>query len=319
MKIGITVNVGLNNVTSTLYSADPLEGCENDARAMFELAKARGFDMNLSKPPLLGAAATHANVTQRVVDAANVLKPGDLFFFSFAGHGRFKVLNTAEPGDVEDEKDKRDESIVLTDHYMTDNYWRKELWPKFKPGVRVIAIADCCHAETAVFSMQWDRALRAFAGAGIPGNVVPGAPAPFRAPGSWEPAPSRGQAGSPGFQLPRFRMMRIEQSGEELEKHKAFYDQQNAAPNQEIHATRLFLSACKDGETARDGAVNGAFTAALLRVWANGNFVGNYNELMEQVGAELVGTNQTPMLTQLGAPDVSLEKPFTIDEGQGGE
>lgn len=315
MKIGITVNVGLNSVTSTVYSADPLLGCEKDANAMFEIAKARGFDMNLSKPPLLGGEATHANVTSRVTEAAEILKPGDLFFFSFAGHGTFKFLNTAV-----EEPDKRDESIVLADHFMTDNYWRKELWPKFKPGVRVIAIADCCHAETALFAEQIERATRPeLAIAGAPGNVIAGARAPFRAAGSSGPVQPRVGAGKPGFQRPRFRMITQAQGKRELEEYKAFYDAQAAAPTHEIQASRLFLSACRDGQTAADGADNGAFTAALLKIWNNGNFEGNYNELMEKVGAEFTGTNQTPMLSRIGDPDVSSEKPFTIDDGAGGE
>ncbi|HEX2268498.1 MAG TPA: caspase family protein [Pyrinomonadaceae bacterium] len=303
MKIGITVNVGLNSVTSTVYSANPLKGCEKDARAMFEIAKARGFDMNLSKPPLLGAEATHENVTKRVTEAAAVLKPGDLFFFSFAGHGTFKFLNSAE-----EEPDKRDESIVLTDHFMTDNYWRKELWPKFKPGVRAIAIADCCHAETILFAQQIERATRPdVASVGIPGNLVAGATWPFRAAGN----PSV-QSITPGLQPPAFRMITEAQGRKELEIFKAFYDKQDAAPAGEIGVSRLFLSACKDGQTAADGEDNGVFTAALLKVWDNGNFEGNYKDLMAKVGAQFAGTNQTPMFKQIGEPDVSSEKPFTI-------
>lgn len=307
MKIGITVNVGINQVSSTVYSADPLLGCEKDAIAMFNIAKARGFDMNLSKPPLLGAEATHANVTNRVLEAAAVLKDGDLFFFSFAGHGTFRFLPTAG-----EEPDKRDESIVLTDHFMTDNYWRKKLWPKFAKGVRVIAIADCCHSESALLAMEHNRARYAeLASAGIAGNVVPGASAAFRASGKREPVQpkvlSERQEGSP-----RFRMITLEQGAKELEVFKKFYAVQNAAPNEEIKASRLFLSACMDNQTAKDGADNGAFTAALLKVWNNGEFEGNYKDLMTKVRAKFAGTNQTPMLKQIGAPDVSSEKPFTI-------
>ena len=307
MKIGITVNVGLNSVSSTVYSADPLLGCEKDAIAMFNIAKDRGFDMNLSKPPLLGLEATHANVTARVLEAAAVLKDGDLFFFSFAGHGTFKFLNTAV-----EEPDKRDESIVLTDHFMTDNYWRKKLWPKFAKGVRVIAIADCCHSESALHTMGGNPAMEPeLASAGIGGNAVPGASGSFRPSGDWKAVQpkvlSERQEGPP-----RFRMITREQGGRELEVFNAFYAAQNAAPNQEIKASRLFLSACMDSQTAKDGADNGAFTAELLKVWNNGEFEGTYNDLIAKVGVKFAGTNQTPILKQFGAPDVSAEKPFTI-------
>ncbi len=317
MTIGITVNVGLNSVTSTVFSANPLQGCEKDAIAMFEIAKDRGFDMNLSKPPLLGAGATHANVTKRVLDAAEVLKPGDLFFFSFAGHGTFEfidfTINEDNADDPEDLADRRDESIVLTDHYMTDNYWRKELWPQFKEGVRVIAIADCCHSRTVLSLPQRAQALGPeLASAGLPGSRVEGVRAPFRATGSWEDVQPKVPSRESGLPPPRFRMITMEQGAKELEVFEEFYTRQNAAPAKKINASRLFLSACEDDQKAADGEDNGAFTAALLKVWNNGNFEGNYNDLMEKVRAQFLGTNQTPTLRQIGNPDVSSEKPFTI-------
>lgn len=147
MKKGISVNVGLNEVESTVFHAPPLDGCEQDAKDMFAIAMDRGFDAGLSEL-LLGKAAKFDAVKNAVSKAAEVLNSGDLFFFSFAGHGTFKILNSAA-----EEPDKHDESIVLSDHFMIDNFWRKKLWPKFKPGVRILAVADCCHSETVLFSV----------------------------------------------------------------------------------------------------------------------------------------------------------------------
>jgi uncharacterized caspase-like protein len=305
-KIGISVNVGLNKVNSTVFSAQPLKGCENDAQAMFNIAKTRGFDMDRSKL-LLGAEATHEAVSNAVAQAAEVLKPGDLFFFSFAGHGTFRILNSGS-----EEADNHDESIVLSDHLMIDNYWRKQLWPRFKPGVRVVAIADCCHSETTLFALPIPPAIHAES-AGIAGNAVARTRAPLSAVGVAEGVTQKDPSGKPGIQTQRFRMITQAERQKELVKHQLFYNEQSAAPPQEIKATRLFLSACQDDQKAADGEVNGAFTAALLNVWNNGNFSGNYKDLMTKVEVTINRPNQTPKLTQIGGPDLSWEKPFTIE------
>ncbi len=306
--IGISVNVGLNDVASNVYSAPPLLGCIKDAEAMFEIAKSSGFDMTLSKK-LLGGAATFDAVKDAVSQAAQVLNPGDLFFFSFAGHGTFKVLNSAA-----EEPDKHDESIVLSDHFMIDNFWRKKLWPQFKPGVRIIAIADCCHSETALFSVPNGSLVHAeVESVGTAGNIVSRAGAWPGAAGVSERVQPKIPSGKPVANAERFRMITNAERQKELDQFKEFYSAQSAAPPQEINASRLFLSACKDDQKAADGEENGAFTAALLKVWDNGNFPGNYKELMVKVAATFNGTDQTPTLTQTGAPDFSSEKPFTIE------
>jgi metacaspase-1 len=293
MKIGISVNVGLNKVKSTVFQAPALLGCEEDATAMFDIAKNAGFDMTQSTKLLLGDAATFDAVKDAVLKAADVLNSGDLFFFSFAGHGTFKILSSAA-----EEPDKHDESIVLSDHFMIDNFWRKKLWPKFKPDVRIIAVADCCHSETALFSVvnESSPVLNAVSPAGVwPAGVG---------------VTERVQQKVPS--ATRFRMITNAERQKELDQFPEFYSSQAAASPQEIKATRIFLSACKDDQKAADGDPNGAFTAALLNVWNNGNFSGDYNSLMAGITAGFNGTSQTPVLTRIGAPDFSSEKPFKI-------
>src|SRR3954468_11790747 len=101
MSIGISVNVGLNDVTSNVFHADRLEGCENDATAMHDIAVAQGFE---SATLLIGADATLDKVVNAVKAAAGRLEEDDLFLFTFAGHGTFKVVPTAT-----EEEDKHDE------------------------------------------------------------------------------------------------------------------------------------------------------------------------------------------------------------------
>lgn len=307
MNIGISVNVGLNKVKSTVFNAPVLKGCEQDAKDMFNIAMSRGFDTAKSKL-LLGDAATFNAVKDAVLAAAEVLNAGDLFFFSFAGHGTFKVLNSAA-----EEPDRHDESIVLSDHFMIDNFWRKKLWPKFKAGVRIVAIADCCHSETVFLSLVNGSSVpdeASLPSRGISAAVKVGLP------GGWSAGVSvaqRGEKPAVGkVVVPGFRLITSAERQKELNQFPDFYNAQSAASPQEIKATRLFLSACRDDQKAADGDPNGAFTAALLKVWKNGNFNGNYNTLMAGVSAGFNGTQQTPTLTQSGAPDFSTEQPFKI-------
>jgi metacaspase-1 len=310
MKIGISVNVGLNKVKSTVFNAPTLVGCEQDAKEMFNIAMSRGFDTTKSKL-LLGDAATFNAVKDAVTVAAEVLNPGDLFFFSFAGHGTFKVLNSAA-----EEPDKHDESIVLSDHFMIDNFWRKKLWPKFKAGVRIVAVADCCHSETVFLSLVNGSSVpdeASLPSRGISAAVKVGLPGV-----GWSAGVSvaqRGEAKQPVGKVvvPGFRMITSAERQKELNQFPEFYSAQSAASPQEIQATRLFLSACKDDQKAADGNPNGAFTAALLNVWNNGNFNGNYTALMANVSAGFNVNQQTPTLTQIGAPDFSTEQPFKIE------
>ncbi len=281
MKVGIAVNVGLNDVTSENFSVKKLSGCEKDAEAMHRIAEKMGFSMNLSSL-LLGAAATHAAVEKAVSEAAAKLEAGDLFLFSFAGHGTFDKA-PAGSGEADD----RDESIVLTDHFMLDDFWRNTLWPKFNSGVRIVAVADCCHSESVLFAPQADS---------LNGEADAAAPV----------SPSVTAVGAPAS-----RFVAPEERQKEMEKSKAFYDQVRATSPQAITAKRLFLSACKDKQEAIDGSNNGVFTAKLLKVWDDDKFPGNYVQFMETIAQGFPDT-QTPMLTPAELTEFSKERPFTI-------
>lgn len=276
MAIGISVNVGLNKVTSNVFHADPLDGCENDAVAMHKIAtEQRGFDKNLSTL-LVGPDATLDKVISAVETAAGKLNAGDLFLFTFAGHGSFKVV-PATAGEL----DKHDESIVLADHLLIDNSWRSNLWPQFKEGVRVIAIADCCHSGTILESDE---------------------------------LPSEAEARHRHRQTKRLRVkpfmreLKLKERDAELNKFPQLYIAQLVETGNKIKCTRLFLSACDDGQKAADGPKHGAFTGQFLKVWDDGNFPGTYVELMDQIKAPFVGTPQTPQINPIDPKSAALSK-----------
>ena len=280
MTKGISVNVGLNKVTSSVFHATALDGCENDAKAMRDIAVAQHFE---SATLLIGSDATLDNVVNAVKAAAGKLGTGDLFLFTFAGHGTFKVV----PASTE-ELDKHDESIVLTDHLLIDNFWRNELWPKFNPGVRVVAVADCCHSGTVLLSDELPSLEAVKSGA------------------------NRRRTRQSGQAKVKVRELADAERQKELAKFSKIYEKQLAPAGKEINCTRIFLSACQDDQKAADGVQHGAFTRVLLDVWANGGFAGNYNEFMDKIKAPFNNSAQTPSITPLGSPDFSTEKPFTI-------
>src|SRR5690349_21373816 len=148
MARGISLHVGINKQSSAFPNAPTLRGCENDALAMEQIAEAKGFQ---TRDLLLGSDATYARVTTRILSAAAELEAGDIFLFTFAGHG-FQVVDV---GTGQDEPDFLDEALLLFDVELLDDVLRKNMWPRFKAGVRVLMVADSCHSES-VFLVPGD-------------------------------------------------------------------------------------------------------------------------------------------------------------------
>jgi hypothetical protein len=152
MPVGRSLHVGINEVSPAFPNARRLRGAERDAQAMYNLACARNFEAEL----IPASQANHATVITKLLDAAHSSKPGDIFLFTFAGHG------TGESDDGVDEDDGQDEALVLTDVLLFDDELRLKVWPEFKKDVRVLMIADSCHSGT----------VAAFTGSGIKAPVM---------------------------------------------------------------------------------------------------------------------------------------------------
>lgn len=136
MPVGRSLHVGINEPSPAFPSGGRLRGAENDAAAMRDLASSRNFEAELIPPSL----ANYSTVITKLLGAAQASNPGDIFLFTFAGHG------TGELDDGNDEKDRQDEALVLTDTLLFDDDLRLKVWPAFKKGVRVLMIADSCHS-----------------------------------------------------------------------------------------------------------------------------------------------------------------------------
>ena len=265
MATGLSLHVGVNATEAVGIDVAALEGCENDARKMLEISRSRGFIHLGDDPdePVIGSDATYENVLGKIHIAAKELKPGDIFLFTFAGHG----TRQGEEEDEEAEKaDLQDETLVLHDRLLIDNVLRRLLWPSFKHGVRVIMVSDSCHSGGAAMSVVDSE---------IEGDTSNGNG--FRIRGI-----SQGQAKSHMASL------------------KEFYDKLKSelpATPPPVAAEVLLLAACKEDEKTIDGKDNGVFTKALLDVW-NTNGSKTYAQLMEGISQKLKEQNikTTPVM-----------------------
>ena len=138
MPVGRSLHVGINQVGPAFPNAGILTGPENDAQSMRDLAHARGFVTEL----IQGSSATSATVVASLLRAASISQPGDIFMFTFAGHGTGVFDPTSE------EDDNQDEALLLFDALLFDDQLSAQIWPAFSNGVRVLMVADSCHSGT---------------------------------------------------------------------------------------------------------------------------------------------------------------------------
>ena len=294
MARGVSIHVGVNRVKAPGISVPDLHGCEHDASAMHDLARAAGFvsPPGLADKPILSEEATHQHVFDAIKNSAP-LSDGDIFLFTFSGHGTQRPAQdiTEEPDDHEDE------TIVLHDRIMIDDVFRKLLWPEFNPGVRILAISDSCHSASVFFLVN-PMGANTTVKKKIDDQVYP---VLFR-------------------EVPEF------QAVAHFQKEKIFFNDLRAkiaASQKKIQANLISLGACKDNDKTADGPVHGRFTEALLNVWDGGHFVGDYNQFRANIEANLAvqQPNRNPKQTPVLLPkqgDIGfsqaffLQRPFTI-------
>ena len=285
----LSLHIGLNLVDPVHYGgwSGELAACERDATDMAALARSQKMKPSV----LLTRSATRARTFGAIRTAAKVLKRGDLFFLTYSGHGGQVPDVTGE------EPDKRDETWCLYDGQVIDDEIYIEL-ARFAKGVRILVLSDSCHSGT------------------ITRDVM-----------------------APGMGASRSRMMPPAVAQATYEKNKEFYDdlQRSVAkaakrstqdpdaalaaldldPRLNAVATKfkaaaLLISGCQDNQTSLDGDPNGAFTGALLKVWNNGTFNGDYARFHKQIVKGLPAS-QTPNLFPLGAAGRFIkQQPFRV-------
>lgn len=289
MSRGLSLHIGLNSVDPGHYSGweGRLRGCESDANSMQLVADTQQFSSTL----LLTRDATADRVKAAIEDAAKRLLSGDTFFLSYSGHGG-QVPDT----NGGDEDDGLDETWVLYDRMLIDDELYS-LWSQFRPGVRIVVLSDSCHSGTvlrAVLDVENVTHLyRRLIAARVPAVE------------------------ETGFESETFKAMPTGVQEQTYRSHQDFYDEiQRRAPTGDranIGASVLLISGCQDNQLSADGLKNGLFTATLIRVWNEGNFIGNYRQFHQAIKRQMP-TVQTPNLMTVGveSPAFVGSKPFSF-------
>lgn len=237
---------------------------------------------------LLTRDATRARTLAGIRASAKTLKPGDLFFLSYSGHG-------GQVDDVsgEDETDKLDETWCLFDGQLIDDELYFEL-TKFKKGVRIVVLSDSCHSGTVTRARVDPKPSE---------KLMPPDKAEevYRAHQDFydelQKAIMKATKSAPVD--PDAALAHIAVSGR-LTNVAAL-----------MRAAVILISGCQDNQTSMDGVRNGAFTKQLLAVWDDGKFRGNYATFHARIKAGLPRT-QSPNLFTLGpATTFAGEQPFT--------
>lgn len=276
MAKGMSLHLGLNSVDPNHYNgwSGPLRACEFDSQDMQDVAEQNGYETRM----LLTDQATRDSVKNSIIRASEILKPGDIFFVSYSGHGG------QIPDYNGDEEDGLDETWCLYDGQMIDDEL-DELWAKFKSDVRILVLSDSCHSGTVT------RAAITMA--------------------TMNPVTDASQ------QPPVYRLMPHSVALRTYRAHKSMYDEIAGGLPQtksQISATVRLISGCQDNQYSMDGAHNGLFTGTLLGVWNEGNFQGNYERFHKKIIEKMPAT-QSPNLFVYGVdnPEFAEQKPFQIN------
>lgn len=306
MPKGRSLHVGVNKPA---FNVTELHGCRGDAEAMHNLAATAGFQAKT----LVDGAATFEAVNAEILDAAGELEAGDIFLFTFSGHGSF--AESSDPAD-----DFQDEVILLQDCLVPDNYVRFNWWSQFKEEVRILGIADCCHSGTVFVASlipmdSIDDAANAVSAvaavAGFGELATPIAAASMSA----MPRPIRQTRRTDG-ELNRGITARDRDAI--LAVSRDLNQELLSSPESDLKAMVLTLAACRDHELAKDGPQNGAFTERLIAVWNEGQFPGdNYNDFITAIRTPFNGatSRQHPNLNDRFAGHEHKfvnQRPFTI-------
>jgi hypothetical protein len=152
-RVGLALTIGLGELSPAHYNPVPtkLPACLKDAQAMSKIAHDHGFYKVIN---LSDSKATRFEVARHIYHASQRLKAGDLFMVTISSHGFTGAIGET----ADDEETGKDQGWCLYDWMMIDdelyNYWKL-----FQAGVRILVIADVCHAGTSVKVMNYAKSL----------------------------------------------------------------------------------------------------------------------------------------------------------------
>jgi metacaspase-1 len=290
----MSVHIGLNAVSPDHYSgwSGDLMACEFDANDMAAIAKDRGMKSTV----LLTKKATRANALAAIRAAAKQLKPGDLFFLTYSGHGGQVPDVTGE------EDDKKDETWCLYDGELIDDELYLEL-SGFAEGARVLVLSDSCHSGTVTRDRPPDQGTRQIGRSKMMPIGV--AMRTYREHQAFYDKLQRDVAQASG------KASGLDPDAALAHAHTAVSTRLTAIAA-DCKAAVVLISGCQDNQTSMDGDHNGAFTEQLLQVWNHGAYRGNYAKFHAAIKAKM-SASQTPNFFTLGpATRFVGQEPFSV-------
>eukprot|EP00746_Dinoflagellata_sp_MGD_P151478 gnl/MRDRNA2_/MRDRNA2_83069_c0_seq1.p1 gnl/MRDRNA2_/MRDRNA2_83069_c0~~gnl/MRDRNA2_/MRDRNA2_83069_c0_seq1.p1 ORF type:complete len:2124 (-),score=461.30 gnl/MRDRNA2_/MRDRNA2_83069_c0_seq1:152-6523(-) len=151
------LTVGINYLTLP-RGRGQLSGCINDSDTMIGILSSifniderqvRRLRDDSSDPSLV---PTRSNILRELQELVRGSVAGDELFFHYSGHGT-QVADTNS-----DEADGKDEALVPCDFQhsglLKDDTLRKAVVDQVPPGVKLVAVLDCCHSGS-VFDMPF--------------------------------------------------------------------------------------------------------------------------------------------------------------------
>jgi metacaspase-1 len=278
MAEGFSLHLGLNRLDASHYAgfAGSGEGRWEGSLAGCEQdaidLEAITQAQEFTAATLLGDAATVQAVTDAVEERAASLTEGDLFVLTFSGYG-------GEVPDKNSDQQWRERTWALYDRQMPEDELIS-LLASFRPNVRLLVLDDSSVSGTV------RRDVLSFVDLPLDDDA------------------------------PRTRALPPDVASETYRSHSRLYDeiQGSHASGEEaaIPAAVVIISGCAEGQLAEDGSPNGFFTEALLRVWDNGGFSGDYRAFVREITARLPPT-QSPVLAQRGSGKPFVrQRPFSL-------
>ena len=283
---GYSLHVGLNFVSKDHYEGwdGALTACVFDATDTAGLADSLGYETQL----LLDEKATRDAVIGAIKATAKQMKAGDIFLFSYSGHGG-QVPDYSGDEARDDPNDVLDETLCLFDGQLIDDELYV-LWAGFPRNSRVLVLSDCCHSGSNIKARMADTMLAA------------------------NPGPAQ-----------RPRLMPQSVAAKVARRHRAFYRDISAKATAHwagpvtremalpVSASIRLISGCQDNQVSLDGLDNGLFTSKLLAVWGEGAFQGDYATFHRQIAAQMP-PSQTPNHFVVGqsSPAYDAQRPFDI-------
>lgn len=291
LRQALSLHIGLNEVDPGHYAGwrGELAACEYDAEDMETIARSCGFTATRLTTP----AATRTAVVDAIQDAAGQLKAGDIFLVSYSGHGG------QVPDFNADEEDALDETWCLYDGQLIDDELYA-LWADFQEGVRILVVSDSCHSGSVIKQMAEAGSSPVLHAVDDDGYVC-------------DPQGNRA------------RVMPYRQSVKVFRQNRDFYEALGRSIARAdvsllarelvrpVAATVRLLSGCQDNQYSYDGFDNGQFTGALLAVWNEGRFQGDYDAFHKAILKRMPAI-QTPNHWQVGQPNAAYDgqKPFAV-------